>query len=110
MWFLSPSDNPDTDIFGGNLYKEHVQKCHSDETDSSLEVLHLENNFDKTTVKDVTSILVRTGVYSKESLVEKPVHVHKDVNFDSDLRKPDHTVENIKEAVQFIIERERTLR
>lgn len=88
-------DNPDTDIYGGNIYKQYVQNCHQKEKE-----------FDQLTVNDVTSILVGTGVHSKESSVDKTVHVHKDIMFDPDFRNPDYSVENIEDAVDLIITNE----
>lgn len=90
-WFR---DNPDTDIYGGNLYKEEMKKVTGDKLSM---------------VEDVTSILVSTGVYSKgnrESLVEMPDHLHKDIKFQPNMRRPDHNVENITDAVKLIIEHE----
>ncbi|CAB3979605.1 Hypothetical predicted protein [Paramuricea clavata] len=93
-------DNPDTDIYGGNLYKEHIK--HS---------LAESENIHSTNVANVISVLVATGVHSKgnlKTLVEMPDHVHKDVIFQPNMRTPDYNVENITEAVRLIIENERT--
>jgi ribonucleotide monophosphatase NagD (HAD superfamily) len=88
-------DNPDTDIFGGNLYKANVKQQHTE-------------NINKINI-DVKSILVATGVHSKDnlqSLVEAPDHVHKDIVFEPNMRTPDYNVENITDAVRLIIENE----
>ena len=93
-------DNPDTDIYGGNLYKEYIKQPANDIT--SEELYH-------TTVKDVISILVATGVHSTSNLkavVEMPDHVHKDIVFQPNMRTPDYNVENITEAVRLIIQNE----
>jgi ribonucleotide monophosphatase NagD (HAD superfamily) len=93
-------DNPDTDIYGGNLYKEHIK--HS---------LAESENIHSTNVANVISVLVSTGVHSKgnlNTLVEMPDHVHKDVIFQPNMRTPDYNVENITDAVRLIIENERT--
>lgn len=57
----------------------------------------------------MTSILVGTGIHSPEnmeSLMAKLVHIHKDILFDPQLRIPDHSVENIEDAVKLIISNE----
>ena len=41
-----------------------------------------------------------------ESLMAKLVHIHKDILFDPQLRIPDHSVENIEDAVKLIISNE----
>lgn len=93
-------DNPDTDIYGGNKYKEHIK--HSQKFPATESDYH-------STVEDVISILVATGVHSKENLktlVELPDHVHKDVIFQPRMRIPDHNVENITDAVRLILHNE----
>ena len=96
-------DNPDTDVYGGNLYKEHIKHSPNDLDSTS-------QNFHHTSVNDVISILVATGVHSKsnmKTLVDMPDHVHKDIIFNPSMKKPDYNVENITDAVRLIIESER---
>lgn len=57
-------DNPDVDIKGANLYKEHLLRLASTRRRPSLLWSHMKA-FDK-----VESILVCTGVYSKQSCLD----------------------------------------
>ena len=88
-------DNPDTDIYGGNLYKEHLK--HS-----------LEDTIHNGNVANVISILVATGVHNSNGNNNMPNHVHKDLIFQPNMRTPDYNVENITDAVRLIIKNERS--
>ena len=82
------------------MYKEHIK--HSRKSSPESENHH-------STAEDIMSILVATGVHSKENLktlAETPDHVHKDIKFDPHLRTPDYSVENIVEAVELIMQNE----
>ena len=92
-------DNPDTDIYGGNLYKEYIKNSHTNTI----------QNLPNTTINGITSILVSTGVHSKgnlKTLVEMPHHIHKDIQFKPNMRTPDYNVENITDAIRLIMENE----
>ncbi|XP_077452321.1 haloacid dehalogenase-like hydrolase domain-containing 5 [Stigmatopora argus] len=89
-------DNPMADIYGANLYDRSLRAAPRTEAQRP-EACH--------------SILVCTGVYSKEEapLPDSPqraFHGHRDFAFEVNLTRPSYVVEDVQDAVELAFERE----
>ena len=111
------SDNLDTDIYGANLCHEYLKVFH--ETNENNSKNTLKNYFSRTKqskmnwlpeIKRIESILVQTGVSSQDD--SKPTNddgsrfLHRDTVYHRHLRKANHVVENIAQAVELILKQE----
>ncbi|CAH3138519.1 unnamed protein product [Pocillopora meandrina] len=113
-------DNLDTDIYGANLCHEYVKvfddgsgnintyEHHPNDSSSQLE----QNTFKWLPgVRKVESILVQTGVSTQDndnqpSTKEDARYLHRDIHFHPHLRRANHVVENIAQAVELILKQE----
>lgn len=127
-------DNPETDIYGGNLYNRYLKSLSSkqldekkivqvagmpdysrDYTTESMDELPKELNADGDMIMtdESISILVCTGVYTTESdLVsyggkEISNHNHRDFVLDSKLKEPTYITQNVLEAVRLVYKLEK---
>lgn len=125
-------DNPDTDVYGANVYNQYLQnrslprrnqivsqittaslmgsgKNTSDE-DSSMKSNSVDSMVSDAeqyhTAETLESILVCTGIYNRETYDETLVrnHGHRDMIIDSELRKPKYTCEHVLDAVKLIFD------
>lgn len=124
-------DNPMADIYGANLYNRYLQTFHDDKvqiqtkgrvdssTESSVSQLSSseQSGVDDVQPEGCRSILVCTGVYSKdqEELPSDPsqtvteqriFHGHRDFRFDPSLTQPSFVVNDVKEAVELVFQQE----
>lgn len=121
-------DNPDVDIYGANLFGRFLDKRKSKKRSVALKAhgsghvtedgvtspTEQESEKEERTELDaVESVLVCTGVYSRNrdySLQNKKLlldHNHRDFIMDPELKKPQHTVTNVLEAVKLILQKEK---
>ena len=124
------SDTPEVDIVGTNLYQRYVTRLHkrkdgeinngdkdSKQADSyDPELPESRNvptgsNFNTQTVTQSMGVLVCTGVYKpgvEKDMEgdEKNYHGHRDFPYNAKLYKPTKTVEDVDDAVRYILERE----
>lgn len=130
------SDNPETDIYGANLYDRYLQKrnyqlrtkskkrvsagviatsdIESDDEESVSSVVNTiegdksESNY----AMSCQSILVCTGVYcsSRDYVTydnKRPSnHNHRDFVLDPQLKQPNYVVQNVHEAVKLVFQKE----
>lgn len=115
-------DNLDTDIYGANLCHEYVKVfdnasggINAGENEPSKSSAQLEQNAFNWLpgVRKVESILVRTGVSTQNndkqpSTTEGAQFLHRDTHYHPHLRRANHIVENIAQAVELILKREQT--
>jgi len=119
-------DNPDTDIYGANLYARYLRGKQRHVGVSSIgkrskmmlgAPAHIESGSAADEVNEeelldsaetCESILVNTGVYSADSQMAYGTGVSSHVDFaiEDDLRKPDYMVANVLEAVQLVLKQE----
>lgn len=124
-------DNPMADIYGANLYNRYLQTSHNAKVqvqakggvDSSTEstVSQLSSlghdSADDVPPEGCSSILVCTGVYSREqeelpsdpseTVTEQRIfHGHRDFRFDPSLTQPSFVVNDVKEAVDLVFQQE----
>lgn len=134
MFFFKFKDNPDTDVFGANVYNRYLQT----RTLSKLkQVVSKTTALSRTTpmknqnlnsawsysnavemaandaqqyysAESIQSILVCTGVYNQEAYDETSSvdHGHRDMIIDPELKKPKYTVEHVLDAVKLVYELE----
>ena len=143
MWYHSQifytfyRDNPETDIYGANLYNRYLKKrslqqrnkrtkqklstasgtssdIDSDDEELSSSVNMMEDeDLDSNNAQSCQSILVCTGVYcSSRDYVrydaKRPSnHNHRDFVLDPELKRPTYVVQNVLEAVKLVFEKER---
>ena len=100
------SDNVNSDITAANLYQRYVRMTSHASFPSSRQ-LPPASPVEAQTVRDVHSVLVRTGVYSDDQRTEVD-HSHKDFRFEDmrALATPSVVVDNVLHAVEYILERE----
>lgn len=109
-------DNLDTDIYGANLCHEYLKAFHTT-TGNNGEQLKSSCHQSKQNrinwlpeVKSIESILVQTGVSqqddSKPSNGDGARFLHRDTVYLPHLRRANHVVENIAEAVELILKQE----
>ncbi|CAF3671641.1 unnamed protein product [Rotaria sordida] len=123
-------DNPDTDIYGANVYNRYLQtrslsrlnQVVSQTTTTTL-TGNIKNIIDKNfwtnlnivelvvndaehyyAAESLESILVCTGVYNRDIHDETSDknHGHRDMIIDAELRKPKHICEHVLDAVKLI--------
>lgn len=110
-------DNLDTDIYGANLCHEYLKVFHKTSGDNGEKQLKSSCHQSKQNginwlpeVKSVESILVQTGVSqqddSKLTNGDGARFLHRDTVYLPHLRRANHVVENIAEAVELILKRE----
>ncbi|CAF4797917.1 unnamed protein product [Rotaria sp. Silwood1] len=123
-------DNPDTDIYGANVYNRYLQtrslsrlnQIVSQTTTTTLtgnaknvtdKNLWMNSNTVELVVNEaehyyaaesLESILVCTGVYNRDTYDEtsNPNHGHRDTIIDAELKKPKHICEHVLDAVKLI--------
>ena len=124
------------DIVGSNLYQRYVDRLRgsrgdspdgdisSDENGNKEELDYFDSQlpasrnvpagtrFERQTVEDVCSVLVCTGVYvpgvsPEQQGEEKCYHGHRDFPKMPDFYKPTTIVDNVRDAVRYVVERER---
>lgn len=99
-------DNQQVDIAGANLYQNYIDTKHNgmaEETSLSIPA----GNLLPQTVSSIHSILVKTGVYKHSSASSNLAHQsHRDFPLTSDMFQPTVVVENVEEAVQYILRKE----
>jgi HAD superfamily hydrolase (TIGR01456 family) len=126
-------DTPEADIVGSNLYQSYLDRLQmrrnvqNESEDMSKENKYVESmdpelpesrnvprrtSLHPSTVRECCSILVCTGVYkpsqeSSHSEGEKPYQGHRDFPANPDLQKPVTTKQDVEEAVQYILKREK---
>ena len=113
-------DNLDTDIYGANLCHEYLKVYH-DKTSGNNEEKKLKSSCHQSKqngitcnwlpeVKSVESILVQTGVSQQDD--HKITNgsgarfLHRDIVYLPHLRRANHVVENVAEAVELILKLE----
>ncbi|KAF6030277.1 hypothetical protein EB796_011418 [Bugula neritina] len=126
---ISHLDNPDTDIYGANLYNRYLQNKskarHAEvstigkrskmmlgapahvESGNMVHEINEEELLDS--AESCESILVNTGVYSADTTklaYGTGVSSHVDFAIDEDLRQPNYRVTNVLEAVQLVLAKE----
>ncbi|KAK2185800.1 hypothetical protein NP493_222g02042 [Ridgeia piscesae] len=128
-------DTPEVDIVGSNLYQRYVDRLRgsrgdtadgdisSDENGNKEELDYFDSQlpasrnvpagtrFERQTVEDVCSVLVCTGVYvpgvsPEQQGEEKCYHGHRDFPKMPDFYKPTTIVNNVRDAVRYVVERE----
>lgn len=100
-------DNPNTDIYGANLYNNYLKAIRGSSIKSDL--LHPESSDNP---KRMKSILVRTGVYGTDTTevwAQDANHLHRDTVYRPELSVPTHEVEDVLEAVNVILTKEQLL-
>lgn len=122
-------DNPNTDIYGANVYDRYLKKRESQKLQKkkkrkmaaagggglSADVEFEEDDEDLISEEDgqanyassCTSILVCTGIFSNSSSASH--RNHRDFVIDPELVKPGHTTENVLGAVRYALEKEKFL-
>jgi putative flippase GtrA len=127
---LSFKDNPETDIYGANIYNRYLQKrslSRLNQVVSQTATATLTSNarsiVDKHfwnspnpvelivddaeryySAESLESILVCTGVYNRETYdeVSSKSYAHRDIIIDCELKIPKHTCEHVLDAVELI--------
>ncbi|XP_057692188.1 haloacid dehalogenase-like hydrolase domain-containing 5 [Corythoichthys intestinalis] len=89
-------DNPMADIYGANLYDRYLRTAPRSEARLP---------------EACRSILVCTGVYSKEEALpslsqQRVFHGHRDFRFEPDLTQPSYVVDDVQDAVELAFEQE----
>jgi len=109
-------DNLDTDIYGANLCHEYLKAFHTTRgnNDEQLNISCHQSKQNRINwmpeVKSIESILVQTGVSQQDD--NKPSNgdgarfLHRDTVYLPHLRRANHVVENITEAVELILKQE----
>jgi hypothetical protein len=132
--FFFLKDNPDTDIYGANVYNRYLQNrslsrinqvvsqtatsmlsnstrkvvdtnLWSYSDDLELVVDNAENYY---SAESLESVLVCTGVYNRETYEEisNKNHGHRDMISDAKLKKAKHVCEHVLDAVKLIFDKE----
>ncbi|KAM4819720.1 haloacid dehalogenase-like hydrolase domain-containing 5 [Thomomys bottae] len=103
-------DNPMSDIYGANLFQQHLQRRRRGQAqDPGTGGLWKQQS---SGTQSCISILVCTGVYSPQDLGttelgEEPLfHGHRDFSFSPGLMEASHVVSDIGEAVQLVFQQE----
>lgn len=109
-------DNLDTDIYGANLCHEYLKVFHKTRGNNGEKQLNSCHQSKQNginwlpEVKSIESILVQTGVSqqddSKPSNADGARFLHRDTVYHPHLRRANHVVENIAEAVELILKQE----
>lgn len=110
-------DNLDTDIYGANLCHEYLKVFNN--TSGNTNANQLKNSLSQSEqnafnwlpeVKTMESILVQTGVSNqddnKPSNTDEAQFLHRDTIYHPHLRRANHVVENIAQAVELILKQE----
>ena len=132
--FSRSQDNPDTDIFGANVYNRYLQTralsklkqvvtqtatasltnnasplqdVSAWNTSNAVEML-ADDAEQYYSAENILSILVCTGVYNQEAYDESTSinHGHRDMIIDPELKKPKYTVEHVLDAVKLVFDLE----
>ncbi|XP_061678486.1 haloacid dehalogenase-like hydrolase domain-containing 5 isoform X2 [Syngnathoides biaculeatus] len=114
-------DNPMADIYGANLYNRYLQAAHNSFEASKMTSTELGGAPGVFGASDdlpeaCHSILVCTGVYSKEEALpsdpshavteQRVFHGHRDFRFDPSLTQPSYVVQDVKDAVELVFQQE----
>ncbi|XP_077423399.1 haloacid dehalogenase-like hydrolase domain-containing 5 [Vanacampus margaritifer] len=128
-------DNPMADIYGANLYNRYLQSAQNSKAqkranqsgaqaiDQAPEMTSSELGGAPNVLgsgsdlpESCHSILVCTGVYSKEEALppdtrhtvteQRIFHGHRDFRFDPSLTQPSYTVQDVKDAVELVFQKE----
>ncbi|KAJ1166098.1 hypothetical protein NDU88_006508 [Pleurodeles waltl] len=120
-------DNPMADIYGANLYNQHLKTIHQEGLQAKgghadVEAMNHAHpsfgcleNFSGNHAQSCTSILVCTGVYRNhgdvpsdpnESVTETVFHGHRDFHFDPSLVEASSIVQDVSEAVDLVFQKE----
>lgn len=103
----SASDNLMSDVYGANLFNQHLQVAKHEGTEKLGQRCQA--------TQSCTSILVCTGVYNPQTPAsaeasqgteEPPFHGHRDFNFSPGLLEASYIVHDVDEAVQLVFRRE----
>ncbi|KAF6084110.1 haloacid dehalogenase like hydrolase domain containing 5 [Phyllostomus discolor] len=92
-----PRDNPMSDVYGANLFHQHLQAAQQGGMESPLDA------------HSCTSILVGTGVYSPAApgpVEQPPFHGHRDFGLSPGLLEAAHVVNDVDEAVRLVLRQE----
>ena len=112
--FIVHSDNPETDIYGANLYNRYLRsragraKKQRSSGGSSLDEL-VNWEIETSTAESCQSILVCTGVFDVNNDYTQHDAVnfnHRDFLLHPELKKPTFTVTNVNDAVNLAFELE----
>ncbi|KAF6084108.1 haloacid dehalogenase like hydrolase domain containing 5 [Phyllostomus discolor] len=90
-------DNPMSDVYGANLFHQHLQAAQQGGMESPLDA------------HSCTSILVGTGVYSPAApgpVEQPPFHGHRDFGLSPGLLEAAHVVNDVDEAVRLVLRQE----
>lgn len=98
-------DNIDVDIAGANLYQRYINAAAENKNCALSASRQPPNNgiFLPQTVTEIYGILVKTGVSFASSGI---THSHRDFTLDSDILKPHIILDNVLDAIQYIIKNE----
>lgn len=118
---FSLQDNPDTDIYGANVYNRYLQNRISSQMKmkTSTDNITDQNRSDVSysfevlasdaeryySAESLESILVCTGVYNRDTHDETSGrnHAPRDVIMDPELKTPKYTCEHVLDAVKLIL-------
>ncbi|KAF7644499.1 hypothetical protein LDENG_00221180 [Lucifuga dentata] len=118
-------DNLMTDIYGANLYNQHLAQQHSARMTSKVAAMATRSQQTVTTPEEdlvsaaahCHSVVVCTGVYNpcaplptdqSSAVTEMVFHGHRDLVLEADLVEPSHVVEDVEAAVDLLLWQERT--
>nr|XP_012603206.1 cat eye syndrome critical region protein 5 isoform X1 [Microcebus murinus] len=103
-------DNPMSDVYGANLFHQHLQKARCD---GAQELGPGGSQIQQPSMaQSCASILVCTGVYRPRDPEpaqrgeESPFHGHRDFSFSPGLMEACHVVNDVNEAVQLVFRKE----
>uniref|UniRef100_A0A2K6F4Z8 Haloacid dehalogenase like hydrolase domain containing 5 n=1 Tax=Propithecus coquereli TaxID=379532 RepID=A0A2K6F4Z8_PROCO len=105
-----PSDNPMSDVYGANLFHQHLQKAWRDGAQELGPGGPRKQQ--PSAAQSCASILVCTGVYRPrdpelaQGGEESPFHGHRDFSFSPGLLEACHVVNDVDEAVQLVFRKE----
>ncbi|KAK7826282.1 hypothetical protein U0070_021296 [Myodes glareolus] len=99
-------DNPVSDVYGANLYNQHLQMAKRGEGECGTGGQQKRPS----ATQSCASILVCTGIHSSQDPgsegAQLPFHGHRDFSFSPELLKASHVVDDVDEAVQLVFRQE----
>ncbi|XP_050020039.1 haloacid dehalogenase-like hydrolase domain-containing 5 isoform X3 [Alexandromys fortis] len=102
-----PSDNPVSDVYGANLFNQHLQMAKRGEEERGTGG---QQKRQPSTIQSCVSILVCTGIHSSQDPgsegAQLPFHGHRDFSFSLELLEASHIVHDVNEAVQLVFRQE----
>nr|XP_048300316.1 haloacid dehalogenase-like hydrolase domain-containing 5 isoform X2 [Myodes glareolus] len=100
-------DNPVSDVYGANLYNQHLQMAKRGEGECGTGGQQKRR---PSATQSCASILVCTGIHSSQDPgsegAQLPFHGHRDFSFSPELLKASHVVDDVDEAVQLVFRQE----